>query len=131
MKKAQKPLKNFGYILITMLVYHSCGVYYKAPISLDEAVRQGGKVKVRTDEGKKIKFKKINQEDGQFYGNKMKAGEWVQVPLSPDDVSSVLLKNKKASTWVTVLSVGVPITAIVIFLATADFGIGCIWCGGY
>ena len=130
MIKVHPSLKNLGIILSLMLLLQSCGVYYKNPISLDEAARQEGKVKTRTVEGKKIKYKKIIQTDGQFYGTKRISGDLVQYPLSPEEISTVRLKNKSASTWVTVSSIVVPVGALIILLATADFGIGCIWCGG-
>ncbi|MBT8204920.1 MAG: hypothetical protein KJP14_07390 [Eudoraea sp.] len=132
MKKVQYSLKNLGTILSLMLLLQSCGVYHKIPISLDEATKQEGKVKIRTAEGKNIKYKNIIQKDGQFYGTKMIAGKWTQIPLNPDDISNVRLKNKKASTWVTILAVGVPVSALIIWAATADYGIGGIsWGGGY
>ncbi len=131
MKYVQKPVKTYVFAISLILFLQSCGVYYKSPISLDEAVKQAGKVKIRTAEGKKIKYKKIIQSDDQFFGKKRKSGKWVQVPLNPADIQSVRLKNKSASTWVTVSSIVVPVGALIILLANADFGIGCIWCGGY
>ena len=132
MKKVQHRFQNLGLVLGLMLLVQSCGVYYKTPISLEEAVDRETKVKVYTAEGNNIRYKKITASDGQFYGTKMKAGKMTQIPLNPDDIVSVRLKNKKASTWVTIGTVGVPLVALVIFLITADFGIGTIsWGGGY
>lgn len=126
--------KNLGYLslLLTILfIFQSCGVYYKNSISLEEAVKQEGKVKILSSDQKAMKYKKVSSTDGQFYGAKKKGGKWTQIPLNQEDIISIRLKNKKASTWVTVLAVGVPITTLVILAATADFGFGCIWCGGY
>ena len=132
MKKVQNSLTDIGIILSVMLLLQSCGVYYKNPINLKEAVEQEGKVKIRTVDGKTIRYKKItSSDDGRFYGTRKKDGGWTQIPLNQEEIMSVRLKNKKASTWATVLAVGVPITTLVILAATADFGIGCIWCGGY
>lgn len=132
MKFVKHLLKKFGAIFGLMLLLQSCGVYYKNTISLDEAARQNGKVIILTVQGKKIKYKQIIQTDGQFYGTKLKGGKLTQIPINQDDISSVRLKNKKASTWVTILSVGVPVAALVIWAATSDYGIGGIsWGGGY
>ncbi len=132
MKKVQILSKYPAFLVSLLLVLQSCGVYYKTPVSLDEAVSNGDKVKILNTAGKQIKYKKVVQDEGQFYGLNKKGGEWVRVPILADDINTVRLKNKKASTWVTVLAVGVPITALVILVATADFGIGGIsWGGGY
>ncbi len=64
MKIVEPLLKKLGIILSLMLLLQSCGIYYKNPISLEEAVRQEGKVKILTVEGKKIKYKKIIQKEG-------------------------------------------------------------------
>lgn len=132
MKIVEPLLKKLGIILSLMLLLQSCGIYYKNPISLEEAVRHEGKVKILTVEGKKTKYKKIIQKEGQFFGTRLKGGKWAQIPINQDGISTIRLKNKKASTWVTILSVGVPVAALFIWAATADYGIGGIsWGGGY
>ena len=126
-----KNLRLFSLLFMILFIFQSCGVYHKNSITLEEAVKQEGKVKILTTNQRTIKYKKITSTDGQFYGNKMKGGKWIQTPLNQEEIMRIRLKNKKASTWMTLLSIGIPVTTLVILFATADFGIGCIWCGGY
>lgn len=130
MRKLRNRLTDTGILLCVLLLLQSCGVYYKNTISLEEAVKQESKVKVLTSDQKTTKYKQITSTDGRFYGTKMKGGKWTQIPLNQGHIASVRLKNKKASTWVTVLGFGVPVAALIIWAATADYGIGFSW-GGY
>ena len=130
MIKIPKCLKILGFIL-SFFFLQSCSVYYKTPISLEEAVNREGKVKIRTAEGKNIKYKKITLTDGQFYGARLQAGKWTQIPLFQSEIENIRLKNKSASTWATITAVVVPVGALILIGSTVDYGIGCIWCSGY
>jgi len=131
MNKGFNYLKKPGFVLSCLFLFQSCSVYYKNPISLEEAVEQEGKVKIRTVEGKNIKYKKIAFAEGQFYGTKMISGKWARISLNQDNIESVRLKNKSDSAWLTVLAIVVPVGALIILGATADYGGGISLGGSY
>jgi ATP-dependent Zn protease len=123
MEAFKTRLKTIAWFLTALMLFQSCVVYHKTPTTLEKASQEQIKTKVTNNEGETIKFKYITYEDGVYYGVNKKSGELIKTPLDKQYVETVLLKNKSASTWVTVLVIAVPIIGIVI-IALADLSSG-------
>ena len=130
MEAFKTRLKTIAWFLTALMLFQSCVVYHKTPTTLEKASQEQIKTKVTNNEGETIKFKYIAYEDGVFYGVNKKSGEIIKTPLDKQYVETVLIKNKSASTWVTVLVIAVPIIAIVI-IALADLSSGEGYYGWY
>lgn len=102
-----------------ILLLQGCAVYYKSPITLEQAAEQQLPVKVHFRDDETVKFRYILQEDGVFYGTTRKSGEWSKTLLDAQSVENTFGKNKSASTWVTIGVIGVPVVFLVIFIADA------------
>ena len=129
MEAFKTRLKTIAWFLTALMLFQSCVVYHKTPTTLEKASQEQIKTKVTNNEGETIKFKYIAYEDGVFYGVNKKSGEIIKTPLDKQYVEPVLIKNKSASTWVTVLVIAVPVITIAILVATADYGSGLEWGG--
>ena len=129
MEAFKTRLKTIAWFLTALMLFQSCVVYHKTPTTLEKASQEQIKTKVTNNEGETIKFKYIAYEDGVFYGVNKKSGEIIKTPLDKQYVETVLIKNKSASTWVTVLVIAVPVITIAILVATADYGSGLEWGG--
>jgi hypothetical protein len=98
------------------MLFQGCVVYHKGPVSLEQASHEQIKTRIKTVNEQTFTFKYIIQEDGEFYGIQKIRGGWVRVPLKPEEVATAQLKNKTASTGVTLAVVIVPVVILVIFV---------------
>jgi len=124
--KVNKGLRNIAWFLTTLMLFQSCVVYHKTPTTLEKASKEHIKTKITNAEGETSIYKYITYEDGVFYGVSKKSGELVKTPLDERYINKLLIKNKSASTWVTVAVIAVPIIAfgIAIIVAMDDFSVG-------
>ncbi|MGB5315700.1 MAG: hypothetical protein WBN56_06835 [Robiginitalea sp.] len=101
-------------------------MYHKTPTTLEKASQSQLKTKITNTNGETSIYKYITYEVGVFYGVSKKSGELVKTPLDETYINELLIKNKSASTWVTVAVIGVPIIAfgIAIIVAMDDFSVG-------
>lgn len=74
-------LKNILLVTLT-LVFEGCVTYYKAPISLEEAVASQSKVKIVTEDHTEYRFDQLLLEEGTVYGLKP-LQEGKKEPLAP------------------------------------------------
>jgi hypothetical protein len=119
MKKIRPHLKRIALLLIFLMTLQSCSVYYSKTASVDEALLSDNKVKVITTTNDIYKFKKLQTENDQIYGLlKQRStkgenlldqglledydGKYGKLLLSQDAIQAIHLKNKGASTAVTV-----------------------------
>jgi hypothetical protein len=124
--KVNKGLRNIALFLTALMFFQSCVVYHKTPTTLEKASQEHIKTKITNAEGETFQYKYITYEDGVFYGVSKKSGELVKTSLDETYINKLLIKNKSASTWVTVAVIGVPIIAfgIAIIVALDDFSVG-------
>lgn len=82
----------------------SCNVYKRAPITIDEAVTAQKKVKVRTNDDKKIILKRIEKTDSIYYGVARIRGELVKIPMKEDQIQKIRVIDKGGSIAVSILT---------------------------
>jgi len=92
-----------------LILFQGCTVYKSVPISLEQAVQNESKVRVKTKSNEKFKFDRIGVEDGSFYGVKKSNNVLIKTPLNQDFIDSINEKNKTLS---TVLSIAIPVVII-------------------
>ncbi len=119
MKAIDKQIKLISLLLSVLILFQSCRVYRHKPVSLDEAVVAQKRVKIKTEEGKTLKFKKVVFEDGKFYGVNKNRGEIEKTILSSGDLDKVRLHNKTMSiVYGIIITYGI---AFIIAVATWSF----------
>lgn len=97
MKTYSKYSSNFVFLLSLLCIVQSCRVYKKQAVSLDDAVVAEKRVKLKTTDGKTLKYKSVLIEDGQYFGIKRVYGEDVREPINASDIEIVRLHNKGLS----------------------------------
>ena len=103
--------KSISLVLLATIIFQSCAVYQKTSLTLDEA-KDKGKVRVITSQGDALKFNNIVQKDSMYYGvRKISSDNYygkvdVSMPLYPDLIESIYLKNKGATIVKSVLFLG-------------------------
>ncbi len=107
-------LKATAVFLAFLVLFQGCVVYHKTQTTLEQAQQENIKTKIMTTDYETTKYKYITYEEGTFYGVNKKSGEYVKTLLNEDEVVKVFTKNKRASTWATVLTIGVPVIGITI-----------------
>ena len=108
--------KTSCWLLAVMLVLQSCSIYQKTPVSLNEAAAAQTRVLVTRTNEQKVRFKRIEQIDGSYFGRKNVKGENVKIPLTESDIKSVrvLDKSKTALANVGICVVSLLVVAVVI-----------------
>ncbi len=132
MEAIKNRLKTIAWFLAILMLFQSCVVYHKTPTTLEKASQEKVKAKVADTSGEVFKFNFILYEDGMFYGIDVDPGgvqessQVTRTPLNQVDIDGVFLKNKTASTWVTVLTIAVPVLAIagIALASSSEFGVG-------
>lgn len=116
-----------------MFLLQSCSVYSSRSCSVDEAIRNDSKVKIRTPNNDPYVLKRLERHEGVIYGltrtnssTYKRMREQVKDPnnegknaliLIPDkDLDHIHKKNKGAS---TAISIGVPVVALGVTAAIA------------
>jgi len=97
---------------LTCVLNSSCIVYEKTSVSLEQSVNQSN-VKVVTTQGKQVKFKKIKLENNLYYGVSDQHDS-VDIPLNPETIKSIFLKDKTKSIIATSLFLA-PHVAVLVF----------------
>lgn len=111
--------------LILLFLHQSCTVYQKTPVSINGAITLDNKLLVITNSDKKLKFKKIEQINGIYYGITKAA---IRVPLIESKIKTIRISDKSKSTLLTIGVVVVPLAIVVIF-SIIDWGPGNIGWG--
>ena len=121
---SSKRMCIVGFLFLLFLL-QSCTVYQKTPVSINEAITLDKKVLVITDSDKKLKFKKIEQINGIYYGITKAA---IRVPLIESKIKTIRISDKSKSTLLTIGVVVVPL-AVVVIISIIDWGPGNIGWG--
>jgi len=106
MKTINIHLKTVAFFISSMIFLLSCTVYKSTTVTLNEAYKSQTKVKVLTSDNETLIFKRIDFIDGKYYGVSKKVDQLEAAPLDNNNVNSIRILNKTAS---TVLNVGVPL----------------------
>lgn len=85
-------------LLIFVMMLQSCAVYQKTSVSLDEAASADRKVLVVKTDNTKLKFKKIEQIDGVYYGLIKTKGRIEKIPLTESDLKTIRVLDKTPTT---------------------------------
>ncbi len=81
-------------LMASLVLFQSCRVYHKANVSIDEAVKSEKRARLMTKEGEKLKFIKIIEDNGNYYGLKFKSAN---VLIQPDNIDSLRLHDRTMS----------------------------------
>lgn len=90
--------KTVCFLLVIALILQSCSVYKKTPVTLDEAVTADRKVLVIKVDNTKLKFIRIEQIDGIYYGRIKTRGGIEKIPLTENDLKTIRVLDKTATT---------------------------------
>jgi len=106
---------KFFSILFLFFLLVGCKAYHSA-IPLNEAINKdhAGLLKVTLNNGDEYIYENIINENGITYGVAIKNGLEQKTELKQSDVKKVEIKNKKSSTGLNILGVGVGVSAIVL-----------------
>jgi hypothetical protein len=111
--------KSVCIVLIFVFLLQSCTVYKSAAVSIEEAAATNNKVLIIDNNDAKLKYKKIEQIDGIYYGITVKNENTVKAPLTESEIKKIRVLDKTASTWGTIgivtgtlLAIGIIIVAI-------------------
>jgi len=104
MKTLKKQIRTVSLLFVILIIIQSCTAYKIASVSLDHAAKTQNKVRIKTNSNNTLKFKKVDFEDGKYYGIKKVNGDVVKIPLEEINLSSIQLKDKTSSTILTILA---------------------------
>lgn len=95
---------------------------------MDQAIQKESKVKVKTQSGEILKFKRVGFENGNYYGVKITKGEVVKIPFEEKRIAAV---NEKDKTLSIIMTIGLPIFIIIgsafIFQDSFEWGSGSVF----
>ena len=113
MKTVKKQFRLISLLLTLLILFQSCRVYHRDSVSLNQAVKEEKRVKIKTVDNKTLKFKKIIYDDGEYYGIKPSTfmDTIYKIPLDQNKLQSIRLHNK---TWSIIYGVGISIVIIII-----------------
>ncbi len=112
-KMSIKRLKSPTFFLAALVLFQGCVIYHKTPSTLEQASKELIKTKITATDMETHKYKYVIYDQGVYYGVNKKSGEIIKTPLNPEDILKVAIKNRSASTWVTIGASILPIGLIV------------------
>lgn len=83
-----------GVLMALLILFQSCRVYRQKTVSLEDAVESGKRVRIKTYDGRTLKFKEIIFKDGEFFGVKNKYSGIEITPLNPSELVKIQPKNE-------------------------------------
>ena len=133
MKTSKRILKFFALLLSSLVLLQSCSVYHRSTCSVDEAIRNESKVKIRVPKDDPYVLKRLELHDGLVYGvtntssityKKMREyaadpdyeGKNALILMQEEDLKNIHEKNQGAS---TALSITMPVVALGVAAAIA------------
>jgi len=84
-------------VLTALLLFQSCRVYKKVPVTINEAVTSEKRIKIKTLDGNKLKFKRVVIVDGNYYGIKKVNGKLEKIPIDLNTIDTVREHNTTLS----------------------------------
>ena len=122
-----KTFKNYSkiaaFLCSILILLQGCTVYKSTSISMEHAVQNETKVKVKTNSGEKYKFSRIGIKDGNYFGVTKSKGAMVKIPLDEKSINTV---NEKDKTLSTVLSIGIPVIILGVIIVGVASAAGSI-----
>lgn len=109
--------------LVLILVLQGCRVYKHKESSLQEAVTEQKRVKIKTTDGKTLKYKRVYKEDGQYFGTKKVYGVMESEPIDSEKIENVRLHNQALSIIYGIVVGTVAVYATTIGLVLASLGL--------
>ena len=107
-------------LLIFTILMQSCSVYEKESSTFDEAILAKSKVKATSSSGTKYIIKKLKKVDGEYQGEiKSNGVALLKTSLTESDYKTIQLKDKTASTLITVGIIVVPVAIVIILAANS------------
>ena len=98
MKLTNIKNKAICFLLAFTLVVQSCSVYKKTPVNLEEAFNSDTKVLIVKIDNTKLKFNRIKQNEGNYYGTLKTKGHMENVPLIASDLKTIRVLDKTTTT---------------------------------
>ena len=86
------------FLLAFTLVMQSCSVYKKTSVNLEEAYNSDTKVLIVKIDNTKLKFNRIKQNEGNYYGTLKTKGHMENVPLIASDLKTIRVLDKTTTT---------------------------------
>jgi len=113
MKTLKKQLRLTALVLTSLIILQSCRVYHRDSVSLQQAIKEEKRVKIKTADNKTLKFKKIIYAEGGYYGIKHSTFKYEihKMPLDQSKLQSVRMHNKSLS---IIYGVGLSVVIIII-----------------
>ncbi|MBA0884608.1 hypothetical protein [Flavobacterium undicola] len=120
--------KTVCFLLVIALILQSCSVYKKTPVTLDEAVTADRKVLVVKVDNTKLKFIRIEQIDGIYYGRIKTRGGIEKIPLTENDLKTIRVLDKTATTIGNVAIVVGSVGTVLLVVAAIELSdLGANW----
>ena len=113
MKSFKNYSKLIGLFFSILILFQGCTVYKSTTIQ--QAVQTESKVKVRTKNGETFKFSRVGTKDGNYYGVSKTKGETIKISLDENFINTIKEKDKTLS---TILTIGIPITIVVLIISS-------------
>ena len=98
MKLQNLKNKTVCFFLVIALTLQSCSVYQKTPVTLNDAATANRRILIVKTDNTKIKFKKIEQIDGVYFGLIKTKGRIEKIMLTESDVKNIRILDKTATT---------------------------------
>ncbi|UKM66251.1 hypothetical protein GSB9_02832 [Flavobacteriaceae bacterium GSB9] len=118
MKTIKKLIRLIAKFFALVVLLQSCTVYKSANSTLEHAFKSKSKVKVTTTNNDSYRFKRIDFEQGKFYGVQKVKGELKYITLDEGSVLSVNEENRAVS---SISTFGVFIGSILGIIVTAFY----------
>jgi len=92
-----KYLKEKSFYVLLILLTYSCAVYQMEPVSLAEAAATNKRILIIRNDDTKLKLKKVEQLDGQYFGIYKLNGENVKTPLLKEDIKTIRILDENVT----------------------------------
>jgi len=123
MKTLKKQTKLLALIFSVIILFQSCAVYQKTPVSLEQASKQDVRAKIKTKTNESFLVLKIIYEDDKYYGLQRVNGEKIRIALHADDINSIRLIETSPNFRSILLPLGIILALSGILVVSSDFGV--------
>ena len=113
MKNLKNQFRLISLFFTILILLQSCRVYHRDSVSLQQAIKEEKRVKIKTVDNKILKFKRVIYEDGRYYGIKPSTFMYkiYKIPLDESYIRSIRMHNKTLS-----VIYGVGFTLVIILI---------------
>lgn len=106
------------YLLPLSLLFGSCHVYQKIPVTLDDAVSAKQRVKIITANNQKLYFQNIEKVDSTYYGVEVSRNVLVKKPFKKEEIWQIQLQDKPKSRLLSISVVTVAVGLLVLVIGS-------------